>query len=276
MSIKLEKDNIESEYNKIFLKYLKYYIDKSKMKGRITVRETEDQTTDYIIPEYILNTNPPVKIKIITNYPLGVTERYGPIHMSRVIYIILDMEPGYKRRKWDIHDSLTTYYHIEQMDKDSVSEKISLSLNMVACDIIKDIAGFEDTEDIIETDFYDEADFFNKYINKRKHNIWDYLPFIGLIALAIAIIATIISGFYYYNKHEHNQTADNINISSLYSYDEAQDIINEGGFLYYQDKVPQKIKEGYFLTLEDRKEIAKTERQNERSWKNQPVKNIPI
>lgn len=42
MSIKLEKDNIESEYNKIFLKYLKQYIDKSKMKGRITVRETED------------------------------------------------------------------------------------------------------------------------------------------------------------------------------------------------------------------------------------------
>lgn len=33
------------------------------MKGRITVRETEDKT----IPEYILNTNPPVKIKIITN-----------------------------------------------------------------------------------------------------------------------------------------------------------------------------------------------------------------
>lgn len=78
------------------------------------------------------------------------------------------MEPGYKRRKWDIHDSLTTYYHIEQMDKDSVSEKISLSLNMVACDIIKDIAGFEDTEDIIETDFIDEADFFNKCINKSK------------------------------------------------------------------------------------------------------------
>lgn len=44
-------------------------------------------------------------------------------------------------------------------------------------------------------------------------------------------IAEAISGFYYYNKHEHEQTADNINISSLYSYDEAQDIINEGGFL---------------------------------------------
>lgn len=231
MSIDIEKDNIESEYNKIFLEYLKQYIDKSKMKGRITVRETEDQTKDYKIPEYILNTNPPVKIKIITNYPLGVTERYGPIHMSRMIYIILDMEPGYWRRKWDIHESLTTYYHIEQMDKDSVSDKISLSLNMVACDIIKDIAGFEDTEDIIETDFYDEADFFNKYLNKRKHNIWDYLPFIGLIVLTMAIIATIISGFYYYNKHEHNQTADNINISRLYSYDEAQDIINEDEFL---------------------------------------------
>lgn len=240
MSIKLEKDNIESEYNKIFLKYLKQYIDKSKMKGRITVRETEDQTKDYKIPEYILNTNPPVKIKIITNYPLGVTERYGPIHMSRVIYIILDMEPGHKRRKQDIHDSLATYYHIEQMDKDSVSEKISLSLNMVACDIIKDIAGFEDTEDIIETDFYDEADLFNKYINKskdseeektsddestetyedykkknkRKWSIKDYIGKIMIILLGLALfmipIAEAISGFYYYNKHEHNQPVKNI------------------------------------------------------------------
>ena len=244
MSIKLEKDNIESEYNKIFLKYLKQYIDKSKMKGRITVRETEDQTKDYIIPEYILNTNPPVKIKIITNYPLGVTERYGPIHMSRIIYIILDMEPGYKRRKWDIHDSLTTYYHIEQMNKDSVSEKISLSLNMVACDIIKDIAGFEDTEDIIETDFYDEADFFNKCINKQidseeektsddesietyeehkkknkrnplsKEGIWNSIGKIMIILLGLALfmipIAEAISGFYYYNKHEHNQPVINI------------------------------------------------------------------
>lgn len=244
MSIKLEKDNIESEYNKIFLKYLKQYIDKSKMKGRITVRETEDQTKDYIIPEYILNTNPPVKIKIITNYPLGVTERYGPIHMSRIIYIILDMEPGYKRRKWDIHDSLTTYYHIEQMNKDSVSEKISLSLNMVACDIIKDIAGFEDTEDIIETDFYDEADFFNKCINKQidseeektsddesietyeehkkknkrnplsKEGIWNSIGKIMIILLGLALfmipIAEAISGFYYYNKYEHNQPVINI------------------------------------------------------------------
>lgn len=89
------------------------------MKGRITVRETEDQT----IPEYILNTNPPVKIKIITNEPLGIAKRYGPIHMSRLIYIVLDMEPGYMRRKWDIDDSLT-YYDIEQMNEDSVSEKI--------------------------------------------------------------------------------------------------------------------------------------------------------
>ena len=244
MSIKLEKDNIESEYNKIFLEYLKQYIDKSKMKGRITVRETEDQTTDYKIPEYILNTAPPVKIKIITNYPLGVTERYGPIHMSRIIYIILDMEPGYKRRKWDIHDSLTTYYHIEQMNKDSVSEKISLSLNMVACDIIKDIAGFEDTEDIIETDFIDEADFFNKCINKSidseeektsddesietyedykkknkrnplsKEGIWNSIGKILIILLGLALfmipIAEAISGFYYYNKHEHNQPVINI------------------------------------------------------------------
>lgn len=244
MSIKLEKDNIESEYNKIFLEYLKQYIDKSKMKGRITVRETEDQTKDYKIPEYILNTDPPVKIKIITNYPLGVTERYGPIHMSRVIYIILDMEPGYKRRKWDIQDSLTTYYNIEQMDKDSVSEKVSLSLNMVACDIIKDIAGFEDTEDIIETDFIDEADFFNKINkkknkrnplskeekasddesietyedykkkNKRKWSIKDYIGKIMIILLGLALfmipIAEAISGFYYYNKHEHNQPVKNI------------------------------------------------------------------
>lgn len=234
MSIKLEKDNIESEYNKIFLEYLKQYIDKSKMKGKITVRETVDQTKDYKIPEYILNTDLPVKIKIITNYPLGVTERYGPIHMSRVIYIILDMEPGYKRRKWDIHDSLITYYNIEQMDKDSVSEKVSLSLNMVACDIIKDIAGFEDTEDIIETDFIDEADFFNKINksidseeekasddestetyeehkkkNKRKWSIKDYIGKILIILLGLALfmipIAEAISGFYYYNKHEHNQ-----------------------------------------------------------------------
>lgn len=261
MSIKLEKENIESEYNKIFLKYLKQYIDKSKMKGRITVREIEDQTTDHAIPEYILNTNPPVKIKIITNYPLGITERYWPIHRSRLIYIVLDMEPGYKRRKWDIHDSLTTYYHIEQMDKDSVSEKVSLSLNMVACDIIKDIAGFEYTEDIIETDFIDEADFFNKCINKSKtsddestetyedykkknknkrnplskEGIWNSIGKILIILLGLALfmipIAEAISGFYYYNKHEHNQTDSNINISRLYSYDEAQDIINEGGFL---------------------------------------------
>lgn len=179
--------------------------------------------------------------------------------MSRLIYIVLDMEPGYKRRKWDIHDSLTTYYNIEQMDKDSVSEKISLSLNMVACDIIKDIAGYEDTEDIIETDFYDEADFFNKYTNKSKtsddestetyedykkkkkrnplskEEIWNNIGKILIILLGLALfmipIAEAISGFYYYNKHEHNQTADNININSLYSYDEAQDIINEGKFL---------------------------------------------
>lgn len=231
------------------------------MKGRITVRETEDQTKDYKIPEYILNTNPPVKIKIITNYPLGVTERYGPIHMSRVIYIILDMEPGYKRRKWDIHDSLTTYYHIEQMDKDSVSEKISLSLNMVACDIIKDIAGFEDTEDIIETDFYDEADFFNKYINKSidseeektsddesietyeehkkknkrnplsKEGIRNSIGKIMIILLGLALfmipIAEAISGFYYYNKHEHNQTADNINIRTEEQIREEQQAYND-------------------------------------------------
>ena len=311
MSIKLEKDDLESEYNKIFLGYLKQYIDKSKMKGRLTVRETEDKTISYTIPEYILNTDPPVKIKIITNEPLGITKRYGPIHMSRLIYIVLDMEPGYKRRKWDLYDDLT-YYNIEQMDKDSVSEKISLSLNMVACDIIKGIAGFEDTEDIIETDFYDEADFFNKDMsklidpeeektsddestetyedykkkNKNKRNplskeeIWNNIGKILIILLGLALfmipIAEAISGFYYYNKHEHNQTASNISINRLYSYDEAQDIINEGRFLQYQDKVPQKIKDGQFLTLEDRKEIARTERQNERSWRqhNQPAKNI--
>lgn len=126
------------------------------------------------------------------------------------------------------------------MDKDSVSEKISLSLNMVACDIIKDIAGFEDTEDIIETDFYDEADLFNKYINKskdseeektsddestetyedykkknkRKWSIKDYIGKIMIILLGLALfmipIAEAISGFYYYNKHEHNQPVKNI------------------------------------------------------------------
>ena len=236
------------------------------MKGRLTVRETEDKTISYTIPEYILNTDPPVKIKIITNEPLGITKRYGPIHMSRLIYIVLDMEPGYKRRKWDLYDDLT-YYNIEQMDKDSVSEKISLSLNMVACDIIKGIAGFEDTEDIIETDFYDEADFFNKDMsklidpeeektsddestetyedykkkNKNKRNplskeeIWNNIGKILIILLGLALfmipIAEAISGFYYYNKHEHNQTASNISINRLYSYDEAQDIINEGRFL---------------------------------------------
>ena len=299
MSINLEKDNLESEYNKIFLEYLKQYIDKSKMKGRITVKETEYQTKDYTIPEYILNTDPPVKIKIITNEPLGIDYRRGPIHMSRLIYIVLDMEPGYKRRKWDLYDDLT-YYNIEQMDKDSVSEKISLSLNMVACDIIKGIAGFEDTEDIIETDFYDEADFFNKDMsklidsddestetyeeykkkNKKKWSIKDNIGKILIILLGLTLfmipIAEAISGFYYYNKHEHKQQNMNINTSSLYSYDEAQDIINDGRFLQYQDKVPQKIKDGQFLTLEERKEIVRTERQNERSWRqhNQPAKNI--
>lgn len=124
------------------------------------------------------------------------------------------------------------------MDKDSVSEKISLSLNMVACDIIKDIAGFEDTEDIIETDFIDEADFFNKYLNKSKtsddesketyedykkknkrnplskEGIRNSIGKIMIILLGLALfmipIAEAISGFYYYNKHEHNQPVMNI------------------------------------------------------------------
>ena len=323
MSIKLEKDNIESEYNKIFLKYLKQYIDKSKMKGRITVRETEDQTKDYIIPEYILNTNPPVKIKIITNYPLGVTERYGPIHMSRIIYIILDMEPGYKRRKWDIHDSLTTYYHIEQMNKDSVSEKVSLSLNMVACDIIKDIAGFEDTEDIIETDFIDEADFFNKCINKSidseeektsddesietyedykkknkrnplsKEGIWNSIGKIMIILLGLALfmipIAEAISGFYYYNKHEHNQPVINIRTEEqIREEQQAYNDIISGKYRSVMDRLEaihqdhriqnikayheNEIKSGKYKTVMDRIEATRqqkqTEGQNKKSWEN--------
>lgn len=143
------------------------------------------------------------------------------------------------------------------MDKDSVSEKISLSLNMVACDIIKDIAGFEDTEDIIETDFYDEADLFNKYINKsidseeektsddesietyedykkknkRKWSIKDYIGKILIILLGLALfmipIAEAISGFYYYNKHEHNQPADNINIRTEEQIREEQQAYND-------------------------------------------------
>lgn len=127
---------------------------------------------------------------------------------------------------------------------------------------------------------YEEYKKKNKKDPLSKEEIWNSIGKILIILLGLTLfmipIAEAISGFYYYNKHEHNQTASNINVSSLYSYDEAQDIINEGRFLQYQDKVTQKIKEGSFLTLEDRKEIAKTERQNERSWSqhNQPVKNI--
>lgn len=187
--------------------------------------------------------------------------------MSRFIYIVLDVKPGYKRYKDSLHGDLDICYHIEQMNKDSISEEISLSLNMVACDIIKDIAGFEDGTDIIETDFNNEADFFNEDIDKqmglamknisddepietyedykkksmppewhkKKWSIKDNAGIILIILLGLTLfmipIAEVISGFYYYNKHEHNQTASNINVSSLYSYDEAQDIINEGRFL---------------------------------------------
>ena len=122
-----------------------------------------------------------------------------------------------------------------------------------------------------EKDHQDKLETYEEYKkkNKKKWSIKDYTGIITIILIVLALfiipIAEAISGFYYYNKHEHEN--QNINTSSLYSYDEAQDIINEDKFLQYQDKVPQKIKEGYFLTLEDRKEIAKTERQNEKSWK---------
>lgn len=71
--------------------------------------------------------------------------------------------------------------------------------------------------------------------HKKKWSIKDNIGKILIILLGLTLfmipIAEAISGFYYYNKHEHNNQNMNINTSSLYSYDEAQDIINEGRFL---------------------------------------------
>lgn len=99
----------------------------------------------------------------------------------------------------------------------------------------------ENSMNINKPETYEEYKKKNKKNPLSKEEIWNNIGKILIILLGLTLfmipIAEAISGFYYYNKHEHNQTASNIchqsgiDISSLYSYDEAQDIINEGRFL---------------------------------------------
>ena len=133
--------------NKIFLKDLKNYINKSGQ--HITVQENSNQSDIFDDLRsnitYILNTNPNTMIKIISDGPQEMDWFEDPGFGFRLIRIYLDVIPetGSKRYRTVMNNGLTVEYHIERPQDNNISKETdisretSLSLDMAASDIIK-------------------------------------------------------------------------------------------------------------------------------------------
>ena len=132
--------------NKIFLKDLKNYINKAGLGGQLQVEESLvmhdenswDDEGDQSSIIYSLNTNPNTMIKIIGDRPQEMDWFEDPGFGFRLIRIYLDVIPGNKRYRTVMNNGLIVEYHIER-PQDNNMDATSLSLDMVASDIIKNI-----------------------------------------------------------------------------------------------------------------------------------------
>lgn len=133
--------------NKIFLKDLKNYINKAGLGGQLQVEESLvmhdesswDDEGDQSSIIYSLNTNPNTMIKIIGDRPQEMDWFEDPGFGFRLIRIYLDVIPGNKRYRTVMNNGLIVEYHIERPQDNNISRETSLSLDMVASDIIKNI-----------------------------------------------------------------------------------------------------------------------------------------
>ena len=132
--------------NKIFLKDLKNYINKAGLGGQLQVKESlvmhdenswddEGEQSSII---YSINTNPNTMIKIIGDRPQEMDWFEDPGFGFRLIRIYLDVIPGNKRYRTVMNNGLIVEYHIERPQNNNM-DATSLSLDMVASDIIKNI-----------------------------------------------------------------------------------------------------------------------------------------
>lgn len=132
--------------NKIFLKDLKNYINKAGLGGQLKVEESLvmhdknswDDEGDQSSIIYSLNTNPNTMIKIIGDRPQEMDWFEDPGFGFRLIRIYLDVIPGNKRYRTVMNNGLIVEYHIER-PQDNNMDATSLSLDMIASDIIKNI-----------------------------------------------------------------------------------------------------------------------------------------
>lgn len=132
--------------NKIFLKDLKNYINKAGLGGQLKVEESLvmhdknswDDSDDQSSIIYSLNTNPNTMIKIIGDGPQEMDWFEDPGFGFRLIRIYLDVIPGNKRYRTVMNNGLIVEYHIER-PQDNNMDATSLSLDMIASDIIKNI-----------------------------------------------------------------------------------------------------------------------------------------
>lgn len=132
--------------NKIFLKDLKNYINKAGLGGQLQVEENISQNNWNSWDDegyqsstiYSLNTNPNTMIKIIGDRPQEMDWFEDPGFGFRLIRIYLDVIPGNKRYRTVMNNGLIVEYHIERPQNNNM-DATSLSLDMVASDIIKNI-----------------------------------------------------------------------------------------------------------------------------------------
>ena len=132
--------------NKIFLKDLKNYINKAGLGGQLQVEESLvmhdesswDDEGDQSSIIYSINTNPNTMIKIIGDRPQEMDWFEDPGFGFRLIRIYLDVIPGNKRYRTVMNNGLIVEYHIERPQNNNM-DATSLSLDMVASDIIKNI-----------------------------------------------------------------------------------------------------------------------------------------
>lgn len=132
--------------NKIFLKDLKNYINKAGLGGQLQVEENISQNNWSSWDDdgqsstiYSINTNPNTMIKIIGDRPQEMDWFEDPGFGFRLIRVYLDIIPGNKRYRTVMNNGLIVEYHIER-PQDNNMDETSLSLDMVASDIIKNIA----------------------------------------------------------------------------------------------------------------------------------------
>lgn len=132
--------------NKIFLKDLKNHINKAGLGGQLQVEESLvmhdesswDDEGDQSSIIYSINTNPNTMIKIIGDRPQEMDWFEDPGFGFRLIRIYLDVIPGNKRYRTVMNNGLIVEYHIER-PQDNNMDATSLSLDMTASDIIKNI-----------------------------------------------------------------------------------------------------------------------------------------